>query len=85
MILIKERIGKLVEDLKNLIYVGEVPITGYRMLRSGNVFRIYMTFLPMVGKSLLIENCGVVTGNISGLRQLLPYLRSFRISVSCMS
>ena len=38
MILIKERIGKLVEDLKNLIYVGEVPITGYRMLRSGERF-----------------------------------------------
>ena len=29
MILIKERIGKLVEDLKKLIYVGEVPITGF--------------------------------------------------------
>lgn len=38
MILIKERIGKLVEDLKKLIYVGEVPITGYRMLRSGERF-----------------------------------------------
>ena len=38
MILIKERIGKLVEDLKNLIYVGEVPITGYRILRSGERF-----------------------------------------------
>lgn len=38
MILIKERIGKLVEDLKNLIYVKEVPVTSYRMLKSRERF-----------------------------------------------
>ncbi len=38
MILIKERIGKLVEDLKELIYVKEVPVTSYRMLKSGERF-----------------------------------------------
>lgn len=38
MILIKERIGKLVEDLKCLIYVNEVPITSYRKLKSGEQY-----------------------------------------------
>jgi len=38
MILIKERIGKLVEDLKELIYAKEVPVTSYRMLKSGERF-----------------------------------------------
>jgi alpha-mannosidase len=38
MILIKERIGKLVEDLNRLIYAKEMPITSYRMLKSGEHF-----------------------------------------------
>ena len=38
MILIKERIGKLVEDLKGLIYARKVPVTSYRMLKSGERF-----------------------------------------------
>lgn len=38
MILIKERIGKLVEDLKTLIYRKEVPVTKYRMIKSRESF-----------------------------------------------
>ncbi len=38
MILIKERIGKLAEDLNGLIYSREMPITRYRMIKSGERF-----------------------------------------------
>lgn len=38
MILIQERIGKLLEDIQELIYTDVVPITEYRMLRSKERF-----------------------------------------------
>ncbi|MFT4006437.1 MAG: alpha-mannosidase, partial [Lacrimispora sp.] len=39
MILMKERIGKLLEDLQSLIYKKEEPITAYRVLRSEERFQ----------------------------------------------
>ncbi len=38
MVLIKERIGKLLQDIKELIYTDEIPIRDYRMLRSEEHF-----------------------------------------------
>lgn len=34
MVLIKERIGKLLEDIQELIYTDITPVTSYRMIQS---------------------------------------------------
>ncbi|MDD2971553.1 MAG: alpha-mannosidase [Lachnospiraceae bacterium] len=39
MILIKERIGKLIEDIGNLIYVSPRPITSYRMIKTNEKYK----------------------------------------------
>lgn len=39
MIFIKERVGKLISDIKELIYSDIVPVTEYRYLKSGEKFK----------------------------------------------
>ena len=39
MVLIKERIGKLLNDIKDMIYISSVPVEKYRMLQSKEKFQ----------------------------------------------
>ena len=65
MVLIKERIGKLVEDLHELIYPESVNIQNYKMIQTTERF----------------TDIGAGIGNITGLRLRLRFPKALTASV----
>ena len=59
MVFIKERIGKMLEYLKEQIYPESMPIQKYRMIKTDKRF-----------ENLQIQSFGAVTESITGLRLL---------------
>ena len=73
MVLMRERIGKLLEYLQEQIYPRSCEIQDYRRrIRS----RILRTLTPPTGRGLQGSSSGEVTGSIIGLRQRWSSLRS---------
>ena len=61
MILLKERIGKMLEYLQEQVYPKQVAIPSYKMIRTDE-----RCLDP--GQRLRTRNCGADTENITGLR-----------------
>ena len=67
MVFIKERIGKMLEYLKEQIYPESMPIQKYRMIKTDKRFE---NLILLAGKNLQIQSFGAVTESITGLRLL---------------
>ena len=65
MVLLKERIGKMLEYLKDQIYPEKMEIKNYKMIRTDEKFQD-VAHLP--GRIFRMSRSGVVIGSIIGLR-----------------
>ena len=68
MVLIKERISKMLEYIKEQIYPESMPIQKYRMIKTDKRFENIADLDTSGWENLQIRKCGVDTENITGLK-----------------